>query len=883
MTLRSCIVHIAILVAAVFLLADGFSVAPTVSAKSTDDQPKYALLVGISKYKDRSLNPIDGCENNVPLLAETLINSYGFKKGDVHILLNDQAGKNAILGEFRSHLIENARKAKQQGKEAIVLYYFCGHGSQYPDQDGDENDGLDETFVAYDSRTGSTPDILDDEIDDLKAELRPLTTNTTLIFESCHSGTGSRGDDGGKEFTSEEADEDKQVYPPYKRKYPPSTDADADTYTEIAASASTNTAKSETREYCNCEKPYSLMTKALVEALNRANYSTTYRSLVREISSVVATRSCQDPQVEGNRDTLLFGGAAKRTKPYIEIDRLLPNDQIVIRAGTVHGLKEGSQVAVYSSTSTTDTGDADWLTNGVVKEVRAFQSVIQLPTAKENVRVSSVSVSSHVVLTSPVYGGGPVVVSLDIGPQPTRTKTIDPLATEVQKLLKTDRLVDEQTISIVPQLTTASVKNAGGVIRLRKNKFAVAFPARMLSLANMPKPKACSIEEGKVVPETVPAIAPGDDVYYLDDGSPGGTPLYGRFFLSADKTAAAEIVRLIRNYALRSNLEKLTNSASSLPSEISITVDKVSNVEVATNCNNGLLERGIVRSRTSPLIQVVNNGRLPVGTIFSFKVKNISGDIKRKKDPYASGEPLYVTAIYLLVNGDIDVIYPRLGANDPLGDGVEKTIGGYIASKPAGAEHLILIVSKAIYRFRLLPVHLGQSRRAITPRTPASTIRNPNPRRRYAYPRRTQPMGRGQGRSGYCRVRFDIPTDRHLSNSLPEPVAQPVGSDDKEYLEPRAVLARFLFHVAQLFQAYVREFISQFANIISVESAPVLLRVAAILNQSDADTVSFQYCFLVRLFDPLHDHKPHSVDVIRHSCIHIRHRQIHCIALITPC
>ena len=44
-------------------------------------------------------------------------------------------------------MIENARRAKQQGKEAVVLYYFCGHGSQYKDQDGDENDGLDETFV----------------------------------------------------------------------------------------------------------------------------------------------------------------------------------------------------------------------------------------------------------------------------------------------------------------------------------------------------------------------------------------------------------------------------------------------------------------------------------------------------------------------------------------------------------------------------------------------------------------------------------------------------------------------------------------------------------------------------------------------------------------
>ncbi len=672
----------------------------TPKSKADGDQPKYALLVGISKYKDKSLNPIDGCENNVPLLAQTLIDNYGFKKGDVHMLLNAQAGKNAILNQFRSHLIENARMAKKDGKEAVIVYYFCGHGSQYPDQDGDENDGLDETFVAYDSRTGSTPDILDDEIDDLKAELRPFTTNTTLILESCHSGTGSRGD-GDKEYTSEEADDDTKKYPPYKRKYPPSTDADADTYTEIAASASTNTAKSETSEYCNCDKPYSLMTKALVEALNRANYSTTYRSLVREISSVVATRSRQDPQVEGNRDTLLFGGAAKRTKPYIEIEKILPDDQIVIRAGSIHGLKEGSQVAIYSSSSISDSGDTDWLANGFVKDVRAFQSVVQLPSAKENERLGKVTVSSHVVLSSPVFGGGAVMVSLDIGDQPKRTKAVDPVAAAVREQLKSEKLVDDQMISIVPAsgLTTTAARSAGGVIRLRKDKFATAFPARIRPLAYMPKPTACTSEDDKVIPESVPSITSDTEVYYLDDGSLGGTPLYGKFFLPGDKAAPAEISRLIRNYALRSNLESLTNSASTLPGEISVTVQRTANVEIIEDCHNGILQKRPRSPLKSADFQLVTNGSVPVGSIFNFKVKNISGDIARKKDKFAAGEPLYVTAIYLLNNGDIEVIYPRLGANDPLDDGVEKSISGYIATKPIGAEHLIVIVSKKFVDF----------------------------------------------------------------------------------------------------------------------------------------------------------------------------------------
>jgi hypothetical protein len=669
----------------------------TLRTQTAAEQPRYALLVGISKYKAEGLNRIDGCENNLPLLSQTLIDSYGFKKNDVRILLNEQAGKNAILSAFKAHLVDNARKAKQSGKEPVILYYFCGHGSQYKDQDKDELDGLDETFVAYDSRTGETGDILDDELDDLKGDLRQYTTNTTLILESCHSGTGSRGDDDDRMYASEEADPDTRVYPPYKRKHPPTGDGDADTYTEIAASASTNTAKSETAQFCNCEKPYSLMTKALVEALNRANHATTYRSLVREVSAVVADRSRQDPRVEGNRDTVLFGGAAKRTKPYIEIEKVLPGGQVLIRAGSIHGLKAGSQVAIYDSSSATNSGDTDWLTNGTVKDVRNFQSIVQLPSAKDNAKVGKVALSSHVVLTSPVFGGGPVLVSLETGAARTPG---DELVTRVREQLTADQLVDDQMISIVDpaKVTPASLKASRGVIRLRKDKFVVAFPDRIRSLARVPKPRKCSVENGQVTFETVPEIKPDTEVYFLDDGNTGGKPLFGRVFLP-EASAAPEIARLIRNYALRTNLEGLDNSASTLPSQISLTVNRIDNVQVVENCRDGVIEKGLKSKPTAADMRAVKDGKIPVGSIFSFKVKNISGELRKKKDPFAGGEPFYVAAIYLLNNGDIDVIYPRLGSNDPLGDGMEKSFGGYIASKPAGAEQLVVIVSKKFVDF----------------------------------------------------------------------------------------------------------------------------------------------------------------------------------------
>ena len=249
------------------------------SGSGVSTPPKFALLIGISKYKNETINQIDGCRNNVPALADTLIKDYGFAENNIVTLLNEKATKAEIINKFQTHLIANAKKSK----DAVIVYYFCGHGSQFADQDGDENDGKDETFVAYDSRTNNVFDILDDEMDDLKSELRPYTSNTTLILESCHSGTGSRGDFNDQQYISQETNDDQRNRPPYKRKFPPTTDADSLTYTEIAASLSFNTAKSESAKYCNCAKPMSLMTKALIQGLKRATQTTTYRGLVREI------------------------------------------------------------------------------------------------------------------------------------------------------------------------------------------------------------------------------------------------------------------------------------------------------------------------------------------------------------------------------------------------------------------------------------------------------------------------------------------------------------------------------------------------------------------------------------------------------------------------
>ena len=623
------------------------------------------------------------------------------------------------------------RKAKEQGKEAVILYYFCGHGSQYPDQpeNKDENDGKDETFVAYDSRSTDF-DILDDELDDLKFELRPFTSNTTLILESCHSGTGSRGDE---EYVSQEVKDDSRTRPTYKRNPQNKINESEEisqTYAEIAASVSFKSAKSETKESCQCDKPMSLMTRALIEALNRATHTTTYRNLVREISTEVSKRSSQEPQVEGNSNAVLFGGKAKRTTSYIEVNKILPNKQIIINAGAIHGLKEGSQISIYSSKSLTNMGKEDfWLMNGTVTKVGNSESVVNLKPENEE-KIREIDEFSHAVLTSPVFGGGGLLVSLNPNGLKNLAAQEISLHKEIESSLVAKRLIENDTVKLIPseKISPTQLSNSLGIVRLRKGKLIVNKENNILTSISLkpipiyapqakskkPKPrendfliklnmiealkpeKFCEGNNPTPKTRTEEERLPKNDteVYYLDDGESGGIPLFGKFFEVGESDLANKLADLITGYTYQNMLRSLDNKASPLASKVKLNLQTIKNVEIVQKCVNGKVENSAKNTNISPNDSLLTkNNNVPVGSIFRFNLKNISGEMNKKINEFAGGESFYISVIFLRSGGEIDVIY-QSAKNDQWGDEVSKDVGGYLAKNPIGVEHLVVVVSR---------------------------------------------------------------------------------------------------------------------------------------------------------------------------------------------
>ena len=148
----------------------------------------WALIVGISDYihfEDVEGGDLPGAEHDARRMRDALVVARGFPEDNVRMLLNHDATKAAIQEGVTGWLVQNARPGDN------VVIFFAGHGSQMWDEDGDEDDGLDETLAPADVLAGSTDlDISDDEFNVWLGMLP--TDNVLVVLDNCNSGTGTR-------------------------------------------------------------------------------------------------------------------------------------------------------------------------------------------------------------------------------------------------------------------------------------------------------------------------------------------------------------------------------------------------------------------------------------------------------------------------------------------------------------------------------------------------------------------------------------------------------------------------------------------------------------------------------------------------------------------
>jgi hypothetical protein len=410
------------------------TLSPRGTVPEPQQPPRFALLVGINEYQSPDIRPLRGTANDVRLMQRLLTGpdpGYGFRDRDLRILISAKAESTAelptranIQKAFREHLIENARAYREKnpkGDGAAIVFYYSGHGSWVDDQptiaEGrDEPDGRDETLVPMDSDARGSRDIIDDEINAWFRELRRYTDNITFIFDSCHSGTATRGrgarsvERAGRAATRGSSPLNETMDAPRG-------------YVTISGSLPNERAQESIFPAVPDAPPatggrprnewYGYMTYYLYQTLKQGG-GQTYRELMHTVAAAVNRQNPeQTPQSEGDIDRVFLGNASETARRAIAVTKAeaIPGTggkSVAIAAGRLAGAMPGGTVAFYRENAAYLAGEDGLAAVGRITEATSFSATVRVDGG-------DVTTRSRAVLLNPYFTDEKRPVLIDAG------------------------------------------------------------------------------------------------------------------------------------------------------------------------------------------------------------------------------------------------------------------------------------------------------------------------------------------------------------------------------------------------------------------------------------------------------------------------------------
>ena len=390
------------------------------SLKAAAQEPnKVALIVAISKYPANSGWGELSSSNDVKLIKDALLHQ-GFKEQNITVITDKQATLAGISAAMDQHLIQKVQPGD------IAVFHFSGHGQQIEDDNGDEGDALDESFIPYDAPAEYRPgpdkhfrdDLLGQKLSQLRTKLGEKG-NLLVIIDACHSGTMTRG--GGRTRGT------AQIYasPTFK-----TTKGKVRTLTDNAYNIISDSkgmapmacffASSPQEQNQEAVLPDGTGTGSLSLAFSRAlanaNKNTTYRGLFDnikvEMSSLV---SQQTPLAEGDLDYTLFGGNAVGKPSYYLIQKDEKTNVLSIPVGKIYGIFDHTTLKLYKP-DTRDTAAVQPISTGIIASAGEYSSEIKFDRKLTDAEIKS----SWVFLDEINYGDLGVKVKLNIADAETK-------------------------------------------------------------------------------------------------------------------------------------------------------------------------------------------------------------------------------------------------------------------------------------------------------------------------------------------------------------------------------------------------------------------------------------------------------------------------------
>ncbi|MDQ2800896.1 MAG: caspase family protein, partial [Armatimonadota bacterium] len=289
--------------------------------------------------------------------------------------------------------------------------------------------GLDETLVPSDWVQDGSKDIRDKELRALVQALQAKKpANLTMTFDSCHSGTITRG---GRMLVRGVPFEKRFGRPAPSPTIPPGAAtrggrmlvrgafgdllnsgnrANAESnYVVISACRDDQSAVETEDENHN---PMGRLSFLLCQTLRQAGPQTTYQDIFEQIDSLMRqkyTDQRQDPQIEGDRNQVLLGKGAVEAPSYLLVNAD-KDKNLHLEAGSLQGVTTGSVYALYAPGSK-DFTPQNQIAEAKVASTRLLQSPLEITrTLKPNVSVADMT-ALRAIETTHQYGDKALRVS----------------------------------------------------------------------------------------------------------------------------------------------------------------------------------------------------------------------------------------------------------------------------------------------------------------------------------------------------------------------------------------------------------------------------------------------------------------------------------------
>ncbi len=361
---------------------------------------KLALIIAIGAYNTDETGWAQISSQNDVGIMDASLRAIGFK--DITVLSDAKADKAGIMAALKVL----ATKAKAGD---MVVVHLSSHGQQIADDNNDEVDGYDEAIVAFgapvnnakykksrgaDAKYDGSLHVRDEEFGSAIAAIREKVGKdgqVLVIMDSCHSGTGTRGESakkrGGEEplvpdgwvgKTDKKADDDGGFGIMSENTKSRGDGSNLGKFVLISG-ASAEEVNYETEDNAIGYGSLSYCFSKAIVGLQKGN---SYRQLFSKIQSEMAERAPkQAPQIEGDVDQEVFGGSFIAQKKYFTITQLVNDKQIKISGGKLMGLDVGTTVVVERNGTAEPSKDGKSLAIGKVSKAGSIEATVDLTSA----------------------------------------------------------------------------------------------------------------------------------------------------------------------------------------------------------------------------------------------------------------------------------------------------------------------------------------------------------------------------------------------------------------------------------------------------------------------------------------------------------------------